>query len=223
MRIIAVGDIHGCYQAWLALAEAVPFAVYDVLVTLGDHVDRGPNSREVIDSLIEWGKEHRVICLRGNHEVLMLDALKDRFGLRPWLEVGGMATMESYRGTGNGMGAVPPEHREFLEATVPWWETESHIFVHASVNPSLPMEQQTEPDLFWKRVDFTAPPHLSGKRVICGHSAHKDGVPKSNGHTTCIDTWAYGGGWLTALDVSTGAYWQARESGEVRRGMLEEW
>lgn len=218
MRVLAVGDIHGCFHALTALAQAVPFTDYAVLVTLGDHVDRGPNSREVIDWLLDWGRSHQVVCLRGNHEIIMMDALKDRFALRPWLEVGGMATMESYQGG----KAIPPEHRAFLENTLPWWETDTHIFVHASVNPALPMEKQTDPDLYWKRVDFSAPPHLSGKTVVCGHSAHKDGVPKSNGHLTCIDTWAYGGGWLTALDISAGVYWQARESGEIRRGVLEE-
>ncbi|RFC48168.1 MAG: serine/threonine protein phosphatase 1 [Verrucomicrobia bacterium] len=218
MRVLAIGDIHGCYRALRTLAEAVPFKDDDVLVTLGDCVDRGPNSREVIDWLIEWSKTHQVVCLRGNHEVIMMDAIKDRFALRPWLEVGGMATMESYQG---GKSGIPQEHWEFLENTIPWWSTDTHIFVHASVNPALPMEKQTQADLYWKRVDFASPAHMSGKKVVCGHSAHKDGVPKSNGHLTCIDTWAYGGGWLTALDVSAGVYWQARESGEVRQGVLE--
>jgi len=221
MRILAVGDIHGCLNALQTLAATVPFEAYDAVVTLGDYVDRGPDSRGVVDWLLNWQKEHMLIALRGNHELLMLQALQDRFALRRWLEVGGTATMESYQRAAIGGELVPLEHRGFLEKSVPWWETESHIFVHASVDPALPMDKQSEVSLYWTRVDFTAAAHVSGKQVICGHSAHRDGSPKSNGHLTCIDTWAYGGGWLTGLDVGTGAYWQARETGETRSGMIE--
>jgi serine/threonine protein phosphatase 1 len=221
MRWLAVGDIHGCLGALEVLAKAVPFEAADGVVTLGDHVDRGPDSYGVVEWLLQWGRGHRLVCLRGNHEILMQEGLRDRFALRPWLEVGGMATLESYRKDGSAM-AVPPAHEEFLATCLPWLETETHLFVHASVDPARAMSDQDEETLFWKRADFTAPPHVSGKPVVCGHTALRNGVPRSNGHLTCIDTFAYGGGWLTALDVRTGAYWQARESGEIRRGMLDE-
>jgi len=225
MRWLAVGDIHGCLGALRTLADAVPFDVADGVVTLGDHVDRGPDSFGVIEWLLDWGRGHRLVCLRGNHEILMVEGSRDRFGLRPWLEAGGMATLDSYRRAGRsssgGASLVPPSHEAFLASCVPWHETETHLFVHASVDPALPLEAQDENRLFWTRADFSAPPHLSGKHVVCGHTALRDGVPRTNGHLTCIDTFAYGGGWLTALDVRTGAYWQAKESGETRRGMLE--
>ena len=220
MRTLAIGDIHGCLNALRTLAEAVPFTAFDTVVALGDYVDRGPDSKGVVQWLIDWERQHRLVALKGNHEVLMLDALVDRFALRSWLEVGGMETFDSYRASGAGANRVPDEHREFLERCLPWWETESHIFVHASVDPAVPMEQQTDRFLYWNRVDLGAAPHLSGKHVICGHTAQKGGVPGSNGSITCLDTWAYGGGWLTAMDVQTGAYWQAKETGEVRKGML---
>lgn len=222
MHTLAIGDIHGCSRALRILAETVPFAAFDTVVTLGDHVDRGPDSYGVVEWLIDWGQRHHLVSLKGNHEILMLDALQDRFALRQWLEVGGSAAIESYRAKGEGGEMVPESHRLFLEGCLPYWETKSHIFVHASVDPALPMEKQSGAQLYWNRADFSAPPHVSGKRVICGHTAQRNGIPKSNGHVTCIDTWAYGGGWLTAMDVNTGAYWQTRETGEVRRGMVEE-
>jgi serine/threonine protein phosphatase 1 len=221
MRVLAIGDIHGCLQALLALTKIVPFEGYEAVVTLGDHIDRGPDSRGVVQWLIDWSRDHRLISLKGNHEVLLLQALENRFGLRSWLEVGGMQTIESYQSETRPNEIIPDGHRLFLEQCLPWWETETHIFVHAALDPALPLDKQTEKSLYWSRVDLEAEPHVSGKHVICGHTAQRDGIPKGNGHLTCIDTWAYGGGWLTAMDVNTGAYWQAREDGEVRRGMID--
>lgn len=86
MRHLAVGDIHGCLKSLRTLAEFVPFKPDDVLITLGDYVDRGPDSRGVLDWLIDYQQRGNLIPLRGNHEVMMLDAREDDTALREWLE-----------------------------------------------------------------------------------------------------------------------------------------
>ncbi len=223
MRTLAIGDIHGCLTSLRTLAAFVPFRAVDTLVGIGDYVDRGPDSKEVVDWLMEWGRSRRMHLLKGNHELMMLHALESPTQLRSWLEVGGLQTMESYQqpGTKPSLSAVPENHREFLAKTLPYLESDTHIFVHASLGPDKELEDQSDTQIYWERVTFEEEPHLSGKHVICGHTPQKRGVPKSNGHITCIDTFAYGGGWLTALDVETGRYWQANQSGDTREGVVE--
>jgi serine/threonine protein phosphatase 1 len=75
--------------------------------------------------------------------------------------------------------------------------------------------------LYWESFD-NPPPHASGKIMICGHTSQKSGRPRGLGHAVCIDTWAYGQGWLTCLDVGSGKYWQADQQGETRWDWLQE-
>ena len=135
--------------------------------------------------------------------------------------MGGASTIDSYLRDSDkgGFEAVPDSHWEFLEnSCVPFFETEHHIFVHAGFDPDQSMEDQDEFTLYWERIADNGP-HMSGKTVICGHTAQDSGVPLHLGHTICIDTWVYGDGWLTCLDPESGDYWQARELvDETRRG-----
>lgn len=219
MRYLAVGDIHGCIAALTTLAEFVPFTPGDMLVTLGDYVDRGPDSCAVLDWLIARYKQGLLVPLRGNHELSMLGARKSEIGLSWWLRLGGDVTLASYSrpGVPGRIEDVPDEHWDFLEnRTQPWFEIDTHFFVHANADPSLPLPQQSEATLYWESF-FDTPPHKSGKIMVCGHTAQKSGVPLNLGHAICIDTRAYGdGGWLTCLDVATGVYWQANQRGETR-------
>jgi serine/threonine protein phosphatase 1 len=218
MRHLAIGDIHGCFTALETLARFVPFRSEDVLVTLGDCVDRGPDSAAVLDWLIAWRDENTLIPLRGNHEIMMLEARTDRSALRRWLSYGGKETLESYSHLGDegSLVDVPDSHWEFLERDlVPWHETETHIFVHANLYPDMPLADQPDYMLYWE--DFGDPsPHESGKIMVCGHTSQRSGVPKSVGHAICIDTWVYGDGWLTCLDLERELYWQANQRGETR-------
>src|SRR5581483_7373518 len=101
------------------------------------------------------------------------------------------------------------------------FETETHFFVHANVKPELPLNEQPEAVLQWQKwLPSEAVPQCSGKVMICGHTRQRDGRPASTGHSICIDTGCYAGGWLTCLEVETGRYWQANQAGEVRRGKL---
>src|SRR5437773_9250836 len=97
-RTIAIGDIHGCSRALQAIVEAIQPAADDTLVLLGDYVDRGPDSRGVLDFLLEQEERCRVVPLLGNHELMLLDALENPNVIGPWMECGGNATMRSYDG-----------------------------------------------------------------------------------------------------------------------------
>jgi serine/threonine protein phosphatase 1 len=223
VRHLAVGDIHGCFQALRALETAVPFAPDDVLVMLGDYVDRGPDSCAVLDWLIARGRQGNLIALRGNHEVMMLRAREGDEMLHEWLYCGGDAALASYSHLGDEgrLVDVPDAHWQFLEETRPWYETPTHFFVHANAYPECPLADQPHFMLYWEPFDDPGP-HESGKVMVCGHTPQKSGRPRYLGHAVCIDTWAYGKGWLTCLDVATGRYWQANQRGEIREAWLEE-
>jgi len=222
MRHLAIGDIHGCLRALVSLAEFVPFRPDDRLVTLGDYVNRGPDSNGVLEWLIRRALAGNLVALRGNHEIMMLRAREAGESLERFLDCGGAATLASYSPLDDGgrLADVPDTHWEFLEHTRAWYETDTHIYVHANAYPDCPMEEQPEFMLYWEQFD-DPPPHESGKVMICGHTSQKSGVPKSIGHAVCIDTWAHGDGWLTCLDAASGEYWQADQNGRTRRDWLE--
>ena len=222
--LLAIGDIHGCFAALETLAAAVPFAAEDLLVTLGDYVDRGPDSRAVVDWLIERWNLGRLIPLRGNHELIMQGARVSQSLRDSWLMFGGDATLASYAPPENAgrLEDVPAEHWEFFERSCrDYYETETHFFVHANADPQLPLDKQSDQMLFWEKFD-NPPPHVSGKIMVCGHTAQKSGLPKNLGHAVCIDTWVYGDGWLTCLDVAAGRFWQANQQRQSRHGFLGE-
>ncbi len=219
MRTFAIGDIHGCATALDTLLKTVPFSREDTLVTLGDYVDRGPDSRGVIERLIALRSEVNLVTLRGNHEVMMLLARQHRAMLLDWCECGGDATLASYMTAEGKSGEIPEAHWEFVDQTLPFHETEGQIFVHATVNPRLPMVEQTDHSLYWDR-GWSRLSHVSGRVVVCGHTPQREGVPADIGHLICIDTHAFGGGWLTCLEPATRRYWQADEKGRTREGQL---
>lgn len=222
MRSLAIGDIHGCFAALKALADYVPFQDTDRLILLGDYVDRGPDSRAVLDWLIDRARKGPLVALRGNHEIMMLAARDDPAAERDWMDYGARATLTSYSPLGDQgrLSDVPDEHWEFLEnQTLRWFETASHFFVHANAYPQIPLRDQPDLMLYWEKFN-DAPPHCSGKIMVCGHTPQKSGRPRSLGRAVCIDTCAHGGGWLTCLDVATGEYWQTNQRGECRRDTL---
>lgn len=213
-RHLAIGDIHGCKIALKSLVEAVELRPDDTLVTLGDYVDRGPDSRGVIDLLIELGNSCRHVALRGNHEIMMLDAREKKSWLGPWLSYGGEETLQSY---GGSFAGVPDTHFEFLEnALHSYYECETHFFVHANAAQNVALADQSDAARYWQKYKDPGP-HCSGKIMVCGHTPQESGEPCSNGNAICIDTWACGGGWLSCLDVDSGTVWQANELGETRR------
>ncbi len=222
VRFLAVGDLHGCFKALTTLAAFVPFHPEDVVITLGDYVDRGPDSCAVLDWLIAYQRRARLVPLRGNHEIMMLQAREGGEAYHRWLECGGDATLASYSPFGNAgrLVDVPDAHWEFLEQTQGWFETAKHFFVHANAYPDCPLAEQPDFMLYWKGFN-DPPPHESGKVMVCGHTSQESGLPRNLGHAVCIDTWACGSGWLTCLDVGSGRYWQADQRGQTRSNWLE--
>lgn len=220
MRHLAIGDIHGCSQALDALLAAVAPRPDDRLITLGDYVNRGPDSRGVLDRLLSLHRAGQLIPLRGNHEQMMLEAREGDAHLGLFLNVGGDRTLASY-GPAAALGDVPAEHWDFIESVCrDYHETETHFFVHANAYPDVPLAEQPTFMLRWEPFD-DPPPHESGKVMVCGHSSQKTGLPRNLGHAICIDTHAHGhNGWLTCLDVATGRIWQANERGELREAWI---
>jgi serine/threonine protein phosphatase 1 len=224
IRTIVIVDIHGCSDALAALIDAVGPGPGDTLVTLGDHIDRGPDSRGVLDQLIALAGRCRLVPLLGDHEEMLLDVLGDTAALRRWLTCGGAETLHSYGWAPGGprralAGWIPEPHRAFLAGCRPYHETGTHLFVHAGFLPELPMEQQPGPALRWRVTDArTASPHHSGKVAVVGHTPQLSGEVLDLGFLVCIDTDCARGGWLTALDTGTGHVWQADRAGRLRTG-----
>ncbi len=221
MRTLAIGDIHGSNTALSTLCDYVDFRSDDTIVTLGDYIDRGPDSKEVIDSLIELGKNHRVITLKGNHEVMMENSLLSEQERYFWLYNGGEATMRSFELQPPILEKedIPQTYWNFFKSCQPYYETQNHILVHAGLEPETNLEDQEENFTLWQRI-FETKPHKSGKTIVCGHTPQIEGYPLKLDHAICIDTSACRGGWLTCLDIDSGHYWQANEAAETRSGSV---
>ena len=215
-RLIAIGDIHGCSAALRAILDAIDPQPNDTIVTLGDYVDRGPDSRGVLDALIGLSGRCRLVPILGNHDEMLLEICDGQTGLyEDWLLFGGDATVESYGG--RVPEGIPPEHLELLRGCVPWYESDRHFFLHGSYLAPLPLAQQRLDVLCWGSLKFCEPgPHCSGKTAIVGHTAQRNGEILELGYLRCIDTCCYGDGWLTALEVETGQLWQADKTGKMR-------
>ena len=224
MRTLAIGDIHGCLTALKTLADFVPFKDDDHLITLGDYVDRGPNSNGVIEWLIHRESSSQLTVLRGNHEVMMLAGRHDERAREQWLYVGGQEALQSYDhlGDGGSIADVPDAHWDFMERTKPYFENDLNIFVHANLYPDTHLDEQPDNVLYWEGFNWNTR-HFSGKVMICGHSSQRSGLPLVFDDSLCIDTRVYGAdGWLTCLNPETGQYWQANERGETRGGRVDE-
>jgi serine/threonine protein phosphatase 1 len=215
-RTIALGDVHGCLAALRAVLEAVDLRPDDTLITLGDYVDRGPDSRGVLDELIRLRSRCRMIPLMGNHDEMFLEICDGRTELfDQWLPFGGDATVASYEG--HVPERVPREHLDFLRQCRSYYELPRHFFVHAGYLAHLPLDQQPVRVLHWESLKFRRPgPHCSGKQAVVGHTSQKNGEILDLGYLICIDTCCYGEGWLTALDIESGEIWQADKAGGMR-------
>lgn len=219
MRTLIIGDIHGCLGALNLVLEAAGPA--DRIITLGDYVDRGPDSRGVLDRLIELQDQGKLIAIRGNHDLMMVGSAQSR-SAGHWLFHGGRETLESYFTTEkqDWPKAVPASHWDFLSNLVDFHEGDDFFCVHARVEAGLALEDQPESALFWEKLEEPVA-HYTGKTMICGHTKLANGLPLRLPQTIAIDTGAYTPeGWLTALEWPSLAYWQANQVGETRKGQL---
>ena len=217
-RVYCIGDIHGRVDLLLELTikiqqDSENFSGQKVIVYLGDFIDRGINSKEVIELLIE-NKQPDVeyIYLRGNHEQTMLDFLQEDSVGRSWLTYGGQATLASY---GVAISKIPTKkedfieiqrqlrnnlpdnHFQFLVKTQYSYSLGSYFFVHAGINPRYPLTKQNPEDMLWIRDDFTHVSKPFEKIIVHGHTVTREAelLPNRIG----IDTGAYASGILTCL------------------------
>lgn len=190
MSIIAIGDIHGCAKSLDELLERLSPSADDHLVFVGDYIDRGPDSKGVIDRLLELRKTHNCTFLRGNHEVFFLNYLD---GLRQdeevWRLNGGVQTLKSYRDE-NDQIVIPPEHVAFIRNTELYLDSPSYFFVHAGLQPELTIAQNlaepSEKTFLWDRGHYSARFLAWEKPVICGHTPHPE--PINHPQLISIDT-----------------------------------
>ena len=201
-KIFAIGDIHGCYDRLETLMDKIPIDLSrDILVFIGDYIDRGPNSVEVVEYLMKLKKRvPEVIFLKGNHED-MLDKFitgADRF---TYLLNGGQQTLDSYltKPVQSDFYPIPPDHMDFFKSLRLFYETEEFIFVHAGLRPRVPLESQKPQDMLWIRDKFISTKHDYGKRVIFGHTPLKNPLVEPN--KIGIDTGAVYGNALTCVQL----------------------
>ena len=212
-RVYAIGDIHGRLDLLAQLRERIVMDSGDftgerkVVVYLGDYVDRGPQSREVIDLLVDeplGGFES--VHLKGNHDKFLLDFLDDASVWPLWLYNGAGATVMSYGVTptagAEGLQAeirarIPARHLEFLRSLSLSHAEGDYYFVHAGVRPGVALEDQDEADMIWIRDPFLFSDADHGKIVVHGHSIARE--PEIEANRIGIDTGAYATGKLTCL------------------------
>jgi serine/threonine protein phosphatase 1 len=217
MRIYAIGDIHGRADLLLDVTTRIDDdlarrPIGDAIeVYLGDYVDRGPDSKAVIDLLSVRLVKNRAVCLRGNHEALMEDFLRDPASLHPWLKLGGMQTLASY-GVNLRPGidteidthrrfwsAFPRAHEIFLQCLRGTFCCGDLLFVHAGIRPGVSIERQNSHDLLWIRQEFLDSPLDHGKFVVHGHTPVPH--PDIRRNRMNIDTGAWRTGTLTCAAI----------------------
>lgn len=206
-RTIAIGDIHGCSDALGSVLRAIDPQPNDTIVCLGDYLDRGADSKGVLDMLIKLRGDCHLVPILGNHDEMMLRARDEKSAFEDWLEFGGITTLDSYGASGL-ISHIPNQHFEFLQSCRSWFETATHFFVHANYDPSLPLDQQDERTVRWLSLrDFVPGPHCSGKIAVLGHTPQDTILDL--GHLICLDTGCGFGGKLTAMEMGGGDIWQA--------------
>ena len=217
LRLYAIGDIHGRADLLDLLAQRIACDLrtddHDAALTVfvGDYVDRGRDSRGVIDRLARGDFPTPIVTLRGNHEDELLRFIDDPAMLDQWVAFGGLTTLASYgvdpgddmtRGGAPAVHAAflarfPQEHRRFLEQTKYSAEYGDYFFCHAGVRPNVPLERQDPDDLMWIRYEFLNHRGAFGKVIVHGHTPHAHVENLEN--RINLDTHAFKSGRLTAV------------------------
>ena len=201
-RIFIIGDIHGCLEMLKRLMERIAWhPERDGLIFLGDYIDRGKDSKDVVDYILAISKiSSSVCCLKGNHEAIFQEYLAGDY-FNNFLINGGDATLDSYR-LGNELDrdvVIPSEHIVFLQSLSLWIELPDYYVVHAGFRPGVSIEGQTEEDMVWIRDPFLVSDYDFGKRVIFGHSPFPEPFVMDN--KIGLDTGAVYGNMLTCLEL----------------------
>jgi len=212
--VAAIGDLHGRLDLlddlWRQIdgASRLSCARRRVLVFIGDYVDRGAQSRELIDRLLEGFAGFEAVFLKGNHDATLLEFLSDPSIGEAWRSFGGLETLRSYGIThlpgknwaqtrGEFVAAIPRAHLEFFKNLKLHAVIGDYLFVHAGLRPRVPLEAQREEDLLWIREEFLDSPANFGRIVVHGHTPSER--PEIRANRIGIDTGAFMTGRLTAL------------------------
>ena len=205
-RLLTIGDIHGCRDLLVPLIEKVEPTTEDQLVFLGDYIDRGPDSRGVVDDLLALQQQFpETVFLRGNHEQMLLDFLSETDTLM-FLLNGGAATLASYASEENAKPTIPSEHLNFFNNLQSSFVCGDFIFVHAGLRPGISIEEQDEHDMLWIRGEFVNSDYDWGKTVVFGHSPQPEVLFRDN--MIGLDTGAVYNNQLTCCDLLTRRLWQ---------------
>jgi serine/threonine protein phosphatase 1 len=205
-KIFAIGDIHGyILKLDRLMAKLNVDAEKDTLVFIGDYIDRGPDSRGVIDKILDIrNRIKNVVCLLGNHEQMFLNYYLEQRDEELFMHNGGISTLISYGFTREGRKDlnVPDKHMEFFTTLRPYYETDDYIFVHAGLKPGIPIDRQNIEDLIWIRYEFINSPYDFGKVVIFGHTPLSFTEPLTDKNKIGLDTGAVYGGKLTCIELT---------------------
>lgn len=211
-RVYAIGDIHGCLDRLATIHEQIAEdlatrpAEESILVHLGDYVDRGIDSAQVIDWLSAGAPVPvtRIVNLMGNHEDMMLNALPgtNKEAASTWLSNGGAESLLSWQISRKTPAAewtsrVPAEHQAFLRGLEISFRSGDYLFVHAGVQPGVPLDKQEKQDMLWIREPFLSSKLAHGAVIVHGHTPRHDPVVRPN--RVGIDTGAVMGGVLTCV------------------------
>jgi serine/threonine protein phosphatase 1 len=203
-KTYVIGDIHGCPKTLTELLKIMgPIQADDTILFIGDYIDRGPDSKGVIDIILGLYKKHRkIITLMGNHEFMFMNALKG-ISVSDFLSMGGDATLKSYGIPLDSLqeqdikAIIPRDHLTFFQELLLYWEDQEHIFVHAGLQPGVHLTQQSMDWLLWARDEFIDLTYDFGKKVIYGHTPYDK--PKIDENKIGIDTGVVYEGQLTCL------------------------
>ena len=209
-KIFAIGDIHGAFDRLQHLMQKIPIDLAaDILVFIGDYIDRGPGSVEVVDYLLELKKRApETIFLKGNHEDMLEKYLDgtDRF---TYLLNGGQKTLDSYLSKNDQSDSfpIPSDHLDFFKSLRLYHETERYIFVHAGLRPKVPLASQRPEDMLWIRDKFLYSKYDFGKPVVFGHTPLEK--PLVDPTKIGIDTGAVYGNALTCVQLPELLFYKA--------------
>lgn len=199
----AIGDIHGCLDKLENLLAKINPGRDDLIVFLGDYIDRSPNPIKVVDFLITFASEVPCVFLRGNHEDMFLEFLEYGMNKTVFFANGGLRTVEAYvhpkpfTSHAEVTHCLPESHRDFYAGMKWYHEDENYIYVHAGIKPGIPMSEQNRHDLIWIRDEFIFSSTGLEKKVIFGHTPFARPLVKPD--KIGIDTGAVYGGCLTAI------------------------
>lgn len=223
VRVYAVGDIHGRADLLARLLSDIDAdcclrpTERTITVFVGDYIDRGPESRQVLDLLLQWRQDREVVFLKGNHEIFLPRFLADSRTLDSWRPLGGLQTLVSYglkptinpgrheqiRLADELASAIPEDHLKFLEALQLSYGCGDFLFVHAGIRPHVPIHAQAEEDLLWIREEFLSHEQPFERFIVHGHTPAR--VPDMRPNRINIDTGAFATGRLTCVAIEGSA------------------